>query len=100
MQTIRAGSPMSGNTQSVVFVLLAYSLFGCVSHIYNPGIADSPLHQLKLGQNYSDMVRVLGKPDHGRTEDRTGQEVGILFIPVWNLVEAVGDFNPSMMQVY
>lgn len=92
---------MSGNTQPAILLLLAYSLLlGCVSHVYNPGTADNPLHQLILGQNYGDMVRVLGKPDHGRTDDRTGREVAILFIPVWNIVEAVGDFNPSMTQVY
>lgn len=101
MQAIGACSTMSSKTQPAIVLLLAFLLLlGCVSHVYNPGATDNPLHQLKLGQNYGDMVKVLGKPDHGHTEDRTGQEAGILFVPVWNIVEAVGNFNPSMMQVY
>lgn len=101
MQTIGAYPTMSGNRQ-VVILLLSVSLLlsGCVAHGYNPGVADNPFHQLQLGQTYGDMVRVLGNPNHGRTEDRTGQETGILFVPLWGLVEAVGDFNPSSVQVY
>ncbi|MGR9072042.1 MAG: hypothetical protein ACU833_03140 [Gammaproteobacteria bacterium] len=29
-----------------------------------------------------------------------GKEVAIIFVPIWNIVEAIGDFNPSMIQVY
>jgi hypothetical protein len=101
MQTIGAYPTMSGNRQVVILLLSVSSLLsGCVAHVYNPGVADNPFHQLQLGQTYGDMVRVLGNPDHGRTEDRTGQETGILFVPLWGLVEAVENFNPSTIQVY
>jgi hypothetical protein len=46
------------------------------------------------------MVRALGEPDHSHSEDRMGLETMILFIPLWSIVESIGDFNPSMMQVY
>jgi hypothetical protein len=101
MQTSGTYPTMSGNRQAVIWLLLVSLLLsGCVAHVYNPGVADNPFHQLQLGQSYGDMVRVLGAPDHGRTEDRAGQEAGILFVPLWNLVETVGDFNPSAIQVY
>lgn len=101
MQTFGTSPAMSGNRQTVLLQLsVALLLSGCVAHVYNPGVADNPFHRLQLGQTYGDMVRVLGNPDHGRTEDRSGQETGILFVPLWGLVEAVGDFNPSTLQVY
>lgn len=78
----------------------AVLFLGCATQVYAPGSADNPLHRLKLGQTYGEMTNVLGKPDHSRTDDRTGQEAVILFVPLWNIVEAVGDFNPSMVSVY
>lgn len=77
-----------------------FCLAGCVSQVYQPGSSDNPFNRIKLGQGYGDMVRELGKPDQSRSEDRTGSETAILYIPVWNLVEAVGDFNPSAVQIY
>lgn len=101
MQTLGTYPAIRGNRKAVLLLLsVALLLSGCVAHVYTPGGADHPFHQLQLGQTYSDMVRVLGNPDHSRTEDRTGHEVGILFVPLWGLVEAVGDFNPSAIQVY
>jgi|GEM_PF-6731547 len=73
-------------------------LTGCVTHVYQPGKPENPLHKLQLGQTYGDMVKTLGEADHGVTEDRMGIETLLLFIPVWGLVEWIGDFNPSMMQ--
>jgi hypothetical protein len=80
--------------------LVQFLLIGCVSHVYKPGASDNPLNQVKLGQTYGDMVRILGEPDHSLTEDRMTEETIILFIPLWGIVELIGDFNPSMMQVY
>ncbi len=84
----------------IAIIVLSTLLAGCVSHIYKPGPPDNPLHQLELGETYGDMARVLGKPDHSRSEDRTAEETAILFIPIWNIVEWIGDYNPSMMQIY
>lgn len=84
----------------ILTILVHVLLTGCVSHVYKPGGSDKPLNQIKLGQSYGDMVRILGEPDHSVTEDRMVQETLILFIPVWGIVEWIGDFNPSMMQVY
>lgn len=81
-------------------LLGACCMVGCVSRVYQPGPADNPLNRLKLGQGYGDMVRELGKPDHSRAQDRSGQETMILFVPGWNLVESAGDFNPSSTQIY
>jgi hypothetical protein len=81
-------------------VIACCLLASCVSQVYQPGAADNPFNRLKLGQGYGDMVRELGKPDDSRTEDRTGQETAVLFVPGWNLVEAAGDFNPSTIQIY
>lgn len=101
MQTLGTSPTLSGNRQAILLLLsVALLLSGCVAHVYIPGRADNPFHQLQLGQTYNDMVRVVGNPDHSQTEDRAGHEAGILFVPLWNLVEAVGDFNPSTMQVY
>ncbi|MFZ4699586.1 MAG: hypothetical protein ACOYMG_06010 [Candidatus Methylumidiphilus sp.] len=58
------------------------------------------MNQVKPGQTYGDMVKILGEPDHSQSEDRMTQETILLFIPVWNIAEWIGDFNPSMMQVY
>lgn len=77
-----------------------FGLVACVSKVYQPGPADSPLHRLKLGESYGDMVRVLGTPDSSRAEDRSGEETALLFVPGWNLVESAGDMNPSSIQVY
>ncbi|MGZ7049252.1 MAG: hypothetical protein ACXVHO_04525 [Methanobacterium sp.] len=46
------------------------------------------------------MVKVLGEPDKSITENRMAEEAIILFIPVWNLIETIWDFNPSMIQLY
>jgi len=75
-------------------------LIGCVTPIYKPGAPNNPINKLKLGQTYNDMVKTLGNPDQSRSENRMTQEVIVLFIPIWNIVEWIGDFNPSMMQVY
>lgn len=58
------------------------------------------MHQLKLGETYGEMSRILGRPDHSRAEDRTAKETAILFVPIWNIVEWIGNYNPSMMQIY
>ena len=101
MQTPRTYSAINGTMRLGMLALLAqFGLLGCVSHVYQPGSAENPFNQLKLGQSYGDMVRILGKPDHSRTEDRMGQETVTLFIPGWNIVESIGDFNPSMLQIY
>ena len=81
-------------------ILILVLLAGCVTPIYKQGKVGNPLNNLKLGQTYSDMVKVLGEPNQSRSEDRMIEEVIILFIPVWNIVESIGDFNPSMMQIY
>lgn len=75
-------------------------LTACVSPLYKPGAANNPLNQLKLGQTYNDMVQVLGEPNQSLSENRVAQEAIILFIPLWNIVEAIGDYNPSKMQKY
>lgn len=75
-------------------------LSGCISSVYRPGEADNPLSQLRLGQSYGDMVRVLGAPDHGQSEDRKTEEMIALIVPVWNIAEAIGNFNPSSIQIY
>lgn len=75
-------------------------LISCVSHTYKPGTPNNPINQLKLGQTYGDMVRLLGEPDHSSAEDRMTQETIILFVPLWNIAEWIGDFNPSTIQVY
>lgn len=72
----------------------------CVSHSVTRGSETNPMNQLKLGQTYGDMVKLLGLPDHSSSEDRSAEEMAILFLPVWGIVEAVGDFNPSMLQIY
>jgi hypothetical protein len=46
------------------------------------------------------MVRILGEPDHSQSENRMGKEVAIAFVPLWNIAEWIGDFNPSAMQIY
>jgi hypothetical protein len=68
--------------------------------VYTPGTVGNPLYGISLGQTYGDMVRVLGEPDHSRSESRIEQESFILFIPIWNIIESIGDFNPSAIQVY
>lgn len=80
--------------------LLLLFLTGCVTSVYKPGAVDNPLNQLKLGQTYNDMVKALGEPNHSRTEDRMAEETIIFFIPLWDIVESIGDFNPSMIQIY
>lgn len=72
----------------------------CVSTEYNPGGQDNPLHQLHIGQSYGDMVHVLGKPDHSAGHDLTAGETASLLAPIWGLVELVGDYHPSSLQVY
>ncbi|GEM_PF-2340049 len=87
-------------TVASAIMLISAVCAGCVSNVYNPGPPDSPLHSLKLGENYADMERVLGKPDHSHSEDLAGEETAILFVPVWNIVESIGDFHPSSLEVY
>lgn len=84
-------------TQSMLIGLL---LVACVSHVYKPGAAENPLNHIKLYQTYGDMVRILGEPDGSQSQDRMGMETFILFMPVWNIIESIGDFNPSTIQVY
>jgi len=101
MQSFGTHSTMKENARFAILAILAQALLiGCVSHAYKPGASDNPLNQVKLGQTYGDMVRILGEPDHSRAEDRMGLEILIAFIPLWDIVEWLGDFNPSMMQVY
>jgi len=87
-------------TSLLCVVLIQIQLMGCVEHVYQPGAVDNPLSQVKLGQSYGEMAKILGEPNQSRTEDRMGIETLILFLPVWGLVEVIGDFNPSMMQHY
>jgi hypothetical protein len=75
-------------------------LAGCVTPVYKQGTADNPLNHLKLGQTYNDMVKALGEPNQSQSEDRMTEETIILFIPLWNIVESIGDFNPSTIQIY
>jgi hypothetical protein len=75
-------------------------LAGCVTPVYKQGAVDNPLNSLKLGQTYNDMVKALGEPKQSRSEDRMTEETIILFIPLWNIVESIGDFNPSTIQIY
>lgn len=86
--------------RAIVFLMMQWLLSGCVSQLYKPGAPENPLNRLALGQSYGDMVRIMGEPDHGTSEDRMGIETLLLFIPVWGFVEWIGDFNPSMMQIY
>ncbi|MBT9097524.1 hypothetical protein KFZ76_07355 [Methylovulum psychrotolerans] len=85
---------------AILAILTQYLLIGCVSHIYKPGSTDNKLNQIKLGQTYGDMVKALGEPDHSSTENRMTEETIILFTPLWNIIEWIGDFNPSMIQIY
>lgn len=80
--------------------MLSIVLAGCVTPVYKQGASNNPLNNLKLGQTYNDMVKALGEPNQSRTEDRMTEETIILFIPLWNIVESIGDFNPSMIQIY
>ena len=101
MQTSGTNPAMKlGKRFEALLIIVPTLLLGCVSHVYKPGLADNPFHKVKLGQTYGDMVRILGEPDSSRSEDRMAQETVILFIPLWNFAEWLGDFNPSMMQVY
>jgi hypothetical protein len=85
---------------STGLVLIGALLAGCVSHVYKPGVSDNPFNQIKLSQTYSEMVKILGEPDHSYSENRMGKEVAIAFVPLWNIAEWIGDFNPSAMQIY
>jgi len=101
MQTSRTNSTIKRiSLFAILAILVQVVLIGCVSHVYKPGASDNQLNQIKLGQTYGDMVRILGDPDHSRSENRMAQETIILFIPLWDIVEWLGDFNPSMMQIY
>lgn len=80
--------------------VLSALLVGCVTPVYKPGAIGNPLNNLKLGQTYSEMTKVLGEPDQSRAENRTAEETAILFVPVWNIVESIGDYNPSSIQIY
>lgn len=102
MQVVAAHPAVSKRLRRALLTTLgaACLLSACVPHTYQPGLADNPLHQLQLGQSYGDMVRVLGEPDQSRSEDRSGKEAVLLFIPGWNLVEWFADFNPSSLQIY
>jgi hypothetical protein len=82
---------------SFAFLIL---LSGCVTSVYKQGAVDNPLNNLRLGQTYGDMVKALGEPTQSRSENRTLEETIILFIPIWNIAEWIGDFNPSTMQIY
>lgn len=80
--------------------LFLFFLASCVTPVDKQGAVNNPLNNLKLGQTYNDMVKALGEPNQSRSEDRMAEETIILFIPLWNIVEWIGDFNPSMMQIY
>lgn len=85
----------------MILIILSQSFInGCVSHVYKPGKVENPLNKLQLGQTYSEMVKVLGEPDRSYSESRMAEEMIIVFIPVWNLAEWLGDFNPSTTQLY
>jgi hypothetical protein len=83
--------------RTTLFLVL---LAGCVPTVYKQGTVGNSLNQLKLGQNYKDMVKILGEPNQSRSEDRMTEETIILFVPLWNIVESIGDFNPSSIQIY
>ena len=81
-------------------LLLVSVVSGCTPQLYKPGNHDSPFNQLSLGQSYHDMTSLLGEPDHSREQDNSGKEVAILFIPIWNIVESIGNFNPTVVHYY
>jgi hypothetical protein len=92
---------MKSPMRLVITCLLGlFGLIGCVSQVYQPGSSDNPFNRIKLGQSYGDMVREIGNPDQSRSDDRTDKEAVLMFAPVWCLVEAAGDLNPSSVQVY
>ena len=99
MQPSRPHRQVTRLTLATTLFALAL-LAGCVSSSYNPGEPKNPFNQLQLGQSYSDMVRVLGPPDHSQSDDRRTEETVLLFVPIWNLAEAAGNFNPSTLQTY
>jgi hypothetical protein len=84
----------------LLWLLIMPLIAGCVSQVYKPGPIDSPLNRVKLGQTYGDMIAILGNPNSSESEDRMAQETFILFFPVWNIAELIGDFNPSAIQIY
>lgn len=84
-----------------LYLIVSISLLiGCVSPIHKQGLANNPLNNLELGQTYGEMVKAIGEPNQSRTEDRSVEEMMILFIPLWNIIESIGDFNPSSIQIY
>jgi hypothetical protein len=84
----------------IIRFLPIFLLIGCVTKTFHPGPSECPLNKIHLGDTYRDMDRVLGKPDRSQTVDRMGEELMILFIPIWNLIEVFGDFNPSCIYIY
>ena len=91
---------MNNYKHLILYIMLLSFLIGCVSHVYKQGAVDNPLNNLKLGQTYNDMVKLLGEPSKSTSENRVAEETAILFIPLWNLVESIWDFNPSTIQIY
>ena len=88
------------NKTIYIFLIGQLLIAGCVSHIYKPGNTENLFNKLKLGQNYGDMIHILGDPDKSSSEDRTGYELAALLILPWAIVESIWDFNPSSTQTY
>jgi hypothetical protein len=75
-------------------------LAGCVTEVYRPGGADNPLHGLKLGQSYGDMVKLLGLPSQSVSQDRSGETYATSMIPIVGLVVIATNNSPSSVQSY
>jgi hypothetical protein len=91
---------MSSAARMLCYVAAAGLLAGCVTKVYRPGSADSPLNRLKLGQSYGDMVKVLGPPAQSASQDRSGKTFATGMIPIYGLVDIATNNNPSSVQTY
>jgi len=81
-------------------MLAILGLTGCATQSAQSSPPGHPFRQLKKGQTYGDMVRALGEPDSSQAVRKDGEEVALSYIPVWGLVEAIGDMHPQSVEVY
>ncbi len=86
-----------GNGRRALTFVAVSLLAGCVTQVYRPGSAENPLNRLKLGQSYGDMIKALGAPGHGESEDRTGKTMATAVIPVVGLAAIA---SPTSLQIY
>ena len=84
----------------ICYLVAAGVLAGCVTKVYRPGAPDSPLNRIKLGQSYGDMVKVLGPPSQGISQDRSNKAFATAMIPIYGLVDIASNHNPSSVQSY